>query len=370
MPPVIFYSWQSDRPSKVNRTFIERSLKNAVKFLKKEVNTFLSPRIDSDVKGTTGAIKIADEILAKIDCCSIFVADVTPLPKPANAKRITPNPNVMFELGYAANSIGWDRVILVLNSAYAKTEELPFDIRGRRTLSYCASEEETDLKSIRNSLQKDFESALRSILSKPFSSSGTLCFWNNLFSLEITVHRPVNKEKITPFEKYIVLLPIVLKGAPRSTLTNIDCYLDFPEGLTPKDEEGLKHAKRIYESQSDNEIIESVFLEKSEANNNIGDYVKEIGWLCNVPCPLSREKLEDKHTSLETATLTVNGQQVRLHIKKLKANLVQELPKLYVIINADNASFPAVIQYHISTDKRESGGKLILQESKKDQSTC
>lgn len=45
--------------------------------------------------------------------------------------RATPNPNVLVELGYAAHSLGWDRIIVVVNTAHGAIEELPFDFRAR-----------------------------------------------------------------------------------------------------------------------------------------------------------------------------------------------------------------------------------------------
>ncbi len=51
----------------------------------------------------------------------------------ANKKgKAMPNPNVLLELGYAAAKLGWDRLVLVMNTNYGHPEELPFDLRNRR----------------------------------------------------------------------------------------------------------------------------------------------------------------------------------------------------------------------------------------------
>ena len=41
-------------------------------------------------------------------------------------KRPAPNPNVFLELGYAAASIGWNRLILVQNTAFGDISTLSF----------------------------------------------------------------------------------------------------------------------------------------------------------------------------------------------------------------------------------------------------
>jgi hypothetical protein len=55
--------------------------------------------------------------------------------------RLTPNPNVLLELGFAASTIGWENIICVINTAYGKPSELPFDIKFRKPLEYELPEE-------------------------------------------------------------------------------------------------------------------------------------------------------------------------------------------------------------------------------------
>lgn len=42
----------------------------------------------------------------------------------------------MIELGFAAGILGWDRIILILDTNTNKIEELPFDIRQRTICWY------------------------------------------------------------------------------------------------------------------------------------------------------------------------------------------------------------------------------------------
>lgn len=168
----VFYAWQSDSPRKTNLNFIQDAIEKAIKILKKDLALEVSPRLDKDTKGVSGSPAIADTILEKIRNSAMIVADVTlvgsvdttinvadtliasiklrsrnlQLQQIATSKR-TPNPNVLIEAGNAAEAIGWDRVILVMNTHFGESERLPFDLIHRRfpltyTLGLDASEDE------------------------------------------------------------------------------------------------------------------------------------------------------------------------------------------------------------------------------------
>ena len=131
----IFFSWQSDLPNKTNRNLIENSIKLALKKMNQDSPYSLITEIDRDTKGVLGNPDIVDSILTKIDKCGLFIADISIINSSLNGKR-TPNPNVLFELGYAVKCLGWDRVICVFNSDFGDVSELPFDLRNRRILTY------------------------------------------------------------------------------------------------------------------------------------------------------------------------------------------------------------------------------------------
>ena len=64
----------------------------------------------------------------------MFVADLTFIGKTAQADankpdKLLPNPNVLLELGYATAKIGWERVVLVLNTAYGDPDNPMFDLK-------------------------------------------------------------------------------------------------------------------------------------------------------------------------------------------------------------------------------------------------
>ena len=108
-----------------------------------EVDEMERVDLDHDTKGTPGMADISQTILEKITGCAVMVTDVTPITRTAAGKAL-PNPNVMVELGFAMNAIGFDRIIAVLNTANGdRVETLPFDIRHRRILTYALAEDAT-----------------------------------------------------------------------------------------------------------------------------------------------------------------------------------------------------------------------------------
>ena len=126
----VFYSWQSDLPNKTNRGFI----KNILEKLSKDPSFTESPRIDSDTSGVPGSPDIVNEILKKIDKCDVFVGDVSIINK--GAERETPNPNVLFELGYAFKAKSSTRVLMIFNEAFGEVKKLPFDLGLKRQIAY------------------------------------------------------------------------------------------------------------------------------------------------------------------------------------------------------------------------------------------
>jgi hypothetical protein len=158
----VFYSWQSDRPSSTNRRFIERCLQQALREARSTPSFELDTFLDRDTQGTAGSPDIVATILAKIDAAQAFVGDVSIVD---GQHRLCPNPNVLIELGYAAHSLSWNRIVLVCNEVYGAVEMLPFDIRQRRVLTYhlnenASAEEKTNA---RKKLVEAFKTSLGSI---------------------------------------------------------------------------------------------------------------------------------------------------------------------------------------------------------------
>ncbi|MDN3582085.1 hypothetical protein [Mucilaginibacter flavus] len=164
-PEVIFYSWQSDLNPDYNNYFIRDCAKAALKALKKELKIELS--LDKDTQKTPGSPDIVETILKKIQMADIFICDVTiinnTLVNKLTKARKTPNPNVLVELGYAIKTLAWERIICVANTNYCYVDDLPFDIRKNRILTYnCKGK--ADLAKATELLTNTLKQAFRQII--------------------------------------------------------------------------------------------------------------------------------------------------------------------------------------------------------------
>lgn len=137
----VFYSWQSDLPNNATRSFIQECIEAAVKHL----SGIITVEADRDTKGTFGSPDIVQTIFSKIDECDLFIADVSIVNKynavddngeKSETIKLSPNPNVLLELGYAAKTLTWDNVLCIMNTDYGEVGELPFDLEHRRPLQY------------------------------------------------------------------------------------------------------------------------------------------------------------------------------------------------------------------------------------------
>src|SRR5689334_4322129 len=101
----VFFSWQDDSPRETNTDSIRRAL-NA---LAKQKGTFAGAKMvpDEATRGTSGSPNIVSKIQEKIDAADAFIADITTI-SGSGTKSACPNPNVVFELGYAVAQLGWD----------------------------------------------------------------------------------------------------------------------------------------------------------------------------------------------------------------------------------------------------------------------
>ena len=171
----IFYSWQSDLPNNTNRSFIEKALNNAAAVLSKDDNFTITAVIDRNTDGLPGSPSIAHSISDKIAKCDLFVCDVSIINSETNKERPTPNPNILFELGYASSVLGWDRIIIVQNIAFGGPEVLPFDLRGRSISGYFLNEE-----SDKPETRKDLETRLLKRFQEAFEHHARVGKYNHL----------------------------------------------------------------------------------------------------------------------------------------------------------------------------------------------
>jgi hypothetical protein len=165
MANTIFFAWQMDSPSADNKKFICDALCTAIGLAHGGQTAEEAQRPESDTRGLSGAPNVVEAIFSKIRSCSVFVADVTLTGTTPQEKRV-PNPNVLIELGYAARSVGWDRVVLVLNGEASDPEDLPFDIRQHRwPIRYRVTPQTTARDARQAELVKDLTVALQSCAS-------------------------------------------------------------------------------------------------------------------------------------------------------------------------------------------------------------
>lgn len=160
----IFYSWQSDSPGSTNRNLISTALEKAIEDLKKDKSVTIDPAVDRDTLGVPGSPDISHSIFGKIDLASVFVCDVSIIEP--NVKKPAPNPNVLVELGYAVKVLGWNRIVMIMNTEFGKPAALPFDLRAKRVLTYAVKQSDVEKAPARNSLRKDLVSALKLIFEK------------------------------------------------------------------------------------------------------------------------------------------------------------------------------------------------------------
>jgi len=185
----IFYSWQSDLPNNTNRGFIGDALEKAIKSIRNDDSIKIEPVIDRDTQNVPGSPDIVNTIFEKIDEAQIFVCDVSIinsnlsnsrnrrfvqkildsflnfLYKNSNS-RPTPNPNVLNEHGYAMKTLGEGKIIMVMNTAFGSIEQLPFDLRQRRVITYNMPVDNQEKSPERNNLAKYFERAIIPILQE------------------------------------------------------------------------------------------------------------------------------------------------------------------------------------------------------------
>ena len=156
----VFYSWQATLSNRTNRGFIRECLEGAAAGLNSDVSLEDSVRIDSDTSGRPGSPKIFPTILAKIDACDIFVADVS------FVSGGQCNSNVMVELGYALKTLGEGRILMIFNEAYGEIRDLPFDLSFNRQLVYRLGrddEKATERKKLTSLLKSALKSSLGNV---------------------------------------------------------------------------------------------------------------------------------------------------------------------------------------------------------------
>lgn len=183
MNKTVFYSWQSDLPKSVNLNFIEGAILSSIKSLKKLEPVKVDLLLDKATRKLSGSPDITESIFTKISHSNLFIADISIINSSEKAHRKTPNPNVLVELGYAARTLGWEKIICLYNTDYGSFKDLPFDLRNRRIMSYSLKDK---IKSKeKNNLSKEIHSAIFEMHSKGILNDKILDFLKKEIDKEI-----------------------------------------------------------------------------------------------------------------------------------------------------------------------------------------
>jgi hypothetical protein len=167
----VFFSWQSDRSTKEGRNLIERALGTAVSRIAKGTSVDEAARdgleVDKDTKGVPGSPPIFSTILDKIDRAAVFVPDLTFVGTRLDGSP-TSNPNVLIEYGWALKSLGYSRIISVMNETHGAPtrQSLPFDlVNFRFPITYNVPDDANDTirHAERDHLATKFEAALKAV---------------------------------------------------------------------------------------------------------------------------------------------------------------------------------------------------------------
>lgn len=163
-PLTIFYSWQSDLPRDTNQKAISTCIKTA--FIAIEENDESTHLIyDEATREEAGSPDIPATIFNKISGADTFICDVTTINQSETAKRKTPNPNVLIELGFAISILGWERIIMVFNKNFGDfPNDLPFDLDKRRITSFTIASKSD--KNGKLDLTSKLTSAIETIIKK------------------------------------------------------------------------------------------------------------------------------------------------------------------------------------------------------------
>ncbi len=215
MPISIFYSWQSQSPEQINHYFIRDALKDAMGVIKNECGLDERPKVDHDTKGIPGLPDIVQTIFSKIEASFVFVADVSFTSK-SDGNRLSANPNVLIELGFALHALGEERIILVMNEHFGSPkDQMPFNLASRRwpiTYNLEPDSDKETRKKVKKELTEKLSDALKSmnnsgVLFSPPITSSSLRSDRQLFSKLLEQFSP-NGDLAYFLKEYHVATPI------------------------------------------------------------------------------------------------------------------------------------------------------------------
>lgn len=234
MKATIFYSWQSDTRAAANRTLIQDALELAAKDIANDGSIGIEPVIDRDTVNVPGAPDIGATILDKIRSADLVVADVSII-NAGSTGRLTPNPNVMLEVGYAIATLGEPRIVLVQNQAFGPSEQLPFDLRQKRVLSYSSPEDAGERAEERRKLRVSLRDAIGTILAHARRKTAAPALGISLDYVTATKSRELHEYR----------LMVTVQNFGTKLVRDFYVEVEIPTALLDRDETytGIVHAR-------------------------------------------------------------------------------------------------------------------------------
>jgi len=199
----LFYSWQSDLPSKSNHYLILDALRHAASKIEKQRGDVMIV-LDHATRGETGSVDIPSAIFKKISEADLFIGDISTINSKSKAGRKTPNPNVLIELGFAISQLGWSRIVMLFNKGFGDfPKDLPFDLSKHRIGDF------ENLPELKNLLTQAIKIILDKQPSKPKNNNASdLDLEKRKYKHDIRLVREMNKVIDFDFyDKFIDELP-------------------------------------------------------------------------------------------------------------------------------------------------------------------
>ena len=173
-------------------------------------------------------------------------------------ERKTPNPNVLIELGFAIAYLGWNRIVLLFNTAFGDiNKDIPFDLSSQRITPFSCNEnidDQAKMKLESKKLTDTIYTALKSIID----DNPTKAYSNKEFQeAELKLNRDIENLELMfshfntdIFQKHIEYLPRVIYEDATFFWEGLKVVLDKND-FNFYDEELSKYSKKLNELLSE-----------------------------------------------------------------------------------------------------------------------
>lgn len=180
----VFFSFQMDTEDKYGKGFIQTAIEIAIQKLKDES---IEVTLDFGFRKTPGTPLLIDEMLKKSTESDMVIVDLTFTSAKEwldaelldeddthswfgvlkGKRKLSPNPNVLLETGYAWAKKGTYRTLAVMNDAFGTPEDLPVDLEGFRWgITYNLNETNYNTrKAVRKELANNLYNAIKDAIN-------------------------------------------------------------------------------------------------------------------------------------------------------------------------------------------------------------